>query len=418
MTAREFLKLFLPDERLVTGEFFSSDPLQVESGDTVGIVLLGAGGPRSLKEVKPFLYHKYMDPVTTDMPLSGIFRHWFSQWLSTLRSRKTIKEYEATGEGAVENRLYEELAEALQSLLNEKYGVQLGVTFKTYLAMRYWHPTSEAAALAMQADNVNKAILLPLSPQYSKMTTGSSLAYWWQLNQKNERPGWSTRSVKEYAIHPKYIQAINDRINEGLQRFTRQARADVHLVFSAPSTPLHVMKKEKDPYCCLIHSTVDYIMSNRTDHRSFSISFHGKAFGPAVRLTPDTTDKLRELAQQPGKNVLVVPLSFLTDHHSSAYELDIEMREEARIAGIDRFEVTAGLNNHPLVVEALSEAITSTLEFSHPIEAYSSGDGAPFVLQNDNREGVQCSLCGLKAGVKTWTEGTYQVTVDKKMGDS
>ena len=418
MTAREFLKLFFPDERLVTGAFFSDQPLQVEPGDTVGIVLLGAGGPRSLKEVKPFLYNKYMDPVTTDMPVSGVFRHWLSQWLSTLRSRKTVSEYETLGGGSAENRLFEEQAEALESLMNERYSMLSGVTFKTYLAMRYWHPTSEAAALAMQADGVNKVILLPLSPQYSKMTTGSSLAYWWQLGQTREMPAWPTRSVKEYAIHPKYIQSIHDRINEGLQRFSKKVRPDVHLAFSAPGTPLHVLKEERDPYCCLIHSTVDYVMSSRTDQRSFSISFHGKAFGPAMHLTPDTTEKLHELAEQPGRNVLVVPLSFVTDHHSTAYELDIAMREEARVAGIERFEVTAGLNNHPLLMEAFSDAVISALEFPHPIDPYSSGDGAPVVyndLENSTNE-APCSLCGVKAGVKVWTGGTYRVFVDKKEG--
>ena len=412
MTARDFLKLFIPDDRLVSGGYFQSEPIKIESGDTVGVVLLGSGGPRSEKEVKPFLYNQYMDPVTTDMPFGGIFRHWFSQLLATLRSRKVARDFEALGGGAPENRLYQEQAESLETLLNERFQIPYGVTFKTYLAMRFWHPTSEAAALTMLADGVNKVVLLPLSPQYSKMTTGSSVGFWWQLGQQKEIPDWPTVLINEYAIHPKYIQAINDRINEGLQRFNRQLRNKVHLAFCAPGTPLQVMKQERDRYCCLLHNTVDRLMSGRKDGNTFSVSFLGNASGPTEWLSPFLEDTIDKLAGQEERNVLVIPLSFATDTITSAYELDIVMRKRAKEAGISQFEVAAGLNNHPLFIEALAEASTAALQFPFSVDPYGTGDGASMMLQQPavsvNSES-KCAHCGHRINAKSW-EGSFQVS--------
>jgi ferrochelatase len=146
-----------------------------------------------------------------------------------------------------------------------------------------------------------------------------------------------------------------------LQRFERAVRPDVQLLFSAHGTPLKEMKERRDPYCCLVHSTVDQLMKRRGHDRPYHVAFQSKV-GPAEWLTPSTLDKIDELAEQGRRALLVVPIAFVTDHIETSYELDIEAREEAEDAGVRHFEVTSGLNSHPLFIEALAEATVAQIQ--------------------------------------------------------
>ncbi len=360
MTPREFLKKYRYDTRLVTADYYPSEPLTVEEGDRIGVVLMNLGGPNSVEQVAPFLYNLFMDPAIIDIPLGGALRHWLCKFISSTRAKAVGKDYEVIGGGSPITRLTREQSLSLEAVLNRQFGKQFGAEFKVYIAMRYWHPTSEEAAAQMQADGVNKVVLLPLYPQYSKTTTGSSLVYWWMLEQAGEIPQWPTTYVFEYAANPKYVQALSERIDEALQRFSRRVRDDVHLLFSAHGTPVKEMKERRDPYCCLVHATVDRVMSFRGFDRSYHVAFQSKV-GPAEWLTPSTPDKLQELAKEGHTSVLVIPVAFVTEHIETSYELDIEVREEAEHAGIRQYEVMPALNCHPLFIEALSEATVAQL---------------------------------------------------------
>ncbi len=378
MTPREFLSTYAFDRRITTGNYFPSAPLPVEKGDTVGVVLMNLGGPDKLADVEPFLYNLFMDPAIIDIPVGGVFRHWLCQFVSKTRAKSVSKDYELIGGGSPINRLTREQARSLEDFLNERFSEATGARFRTYVAMRYWHPRSEAAAKEMQADGVDKVILLPLYPQYSKTTTGASLVYWKALEEEEEIPQWPTTFVHEYAANPKYVQALSERIDEGLQRFPKAVRPEVHLLFSAHGTPLKEMKQRRDPYCCLVHSTVDQVMKRRAHDRPFHVAFQSKV-GPAEWLTPSTPDQLEALAHEGHAAVLVIPVAFVTDHIETSYELDIEVREEAEAAGITHYEVTSGLNSHPLFIEALAEATMA--QVSAPGEGRltapsASGDGA------------------------------------------
>ena len=377
MTPRQFLKEYAYDKRLVTGEYFSFEALKIERGDKVGVVLLNLGGPDKREDVAPFLYNLFMDPAIIDIPLGGILRHWLCNLIATRRSRHVGEDYALIGGGSPINRLTREQARTLCEHLNRKFGKEAGVDFRTYIAMRYWQPTSEEAAAAMREDGINKVVLLPLYPQYSKTTTGSSLVYWHMLQRKGEIPTWATTSIFEFAANPKYVQAISERIDEALQRFPKQAREDVILLFSAHGTPLKEMKERHDPYCCLIHSTVDRVMAQRKNDHPYQVSFQSKV-GPMEWLTPSTPTAIQRLAQEGKKAVLIIPVAFVTDHIETAYELDVQLRQQAEEAGIAHFEVTSGLNCHPLFIEALGEAVVSQLILPERVGTMStSGDGSP-----------------------------------------
>ena len=414
MTPRQFLEKYKYDQRLVTGEFFSSEPLALEEGDQVGVVLLNLGGPDQVDEVAPFLYNLFMDPAIIDIPVGRRLRHWLCKFISSTRAKSVGKDYEVIGGGSPINRLTREQADSLEAVLNERYGERLGVQFHTYIAMRYWHPFSEEAAAQMQEDGIDKVVLLPLFPQYSKTTTGSSLIYWWTLEQAGEIPVWPTTYVFEYAAHPKYIQALSERIDQALQRFPKHVRDDVHLLFSAHGTPVKEMKERRDPYCCLIHSTVDRVMARRGNDRPYHVAFQSKV-GPAEWLTPSTPDQLKELAEDGHTAVLVIPVAFVTDHVETSYELDIEVREEAEAEGIRHYEVMPALNCHPLFIEALAEATAAQLTRPGMPDLMGGGNGvgAPYPLRplkqqprfHPSERCARCHQCEFIAEAHRWHTG-------------
>lgn len=365
MTPIQFSRLYSFDPRIVDGSYFSGNPLDIEQGDHVGVVLLNLGGPKRSDDVKPFLYNLFMDPAIIDIPLKGMTRHLLCSLISSMRSKKVAKDYaEIDPEGGSPiNPLTEAQAAELKKGLNERFGEPNGIHFSTYIAMRYWHPFTEEVAEQMQRDGITKVILLPLYPHYSKTTTGASLVYWKTLEDRGEIPTWPTTYVQEYATHPRYLRSISDRIDEGLAKFPGEVRPDVQLLFSAHGTPLKEMTERKDPYCCLVHSTVETLMRSRGNDRPFSVAFQSKV-GPAQWLTPSTPDKLKELGESGVKNVLVIPVAFVTDHIETAFELDVEVRHEAKEFGIEGYEVTGGLNSHPEFIASLVESAAAQLRMN------------------------------------------------------
>ena len=362
MHPRSYLKQYCADDRLVTGAYYPVQPLCIESGDRIGIVLLNLGAPESLTDIQPFLYNLFMDPAIIELPFKGIFRHLFAYFISQRRSRKLKADYQAMGGGSPLTRFSQQQADALKKRLDQHFSTPASdIQCRVYLAMRYWQPSSEDTAKKMEKDGINKVILLPLYPQYSKTTTGASLAYWWTLEQTGEFPAWSTSIVTEYAIHPSYIQALSQRIDEGIRRFPEPIQDSIQLLFSAHGTPVTELKKRRDPYCCLIHSTVTAIMAFRHHDRQFHISFQSK-IGRAQWLEPSTLNTVKKLGNNGVQGLLVVPVAFVSDHIETLVELDRQVRDEAETAGIQHYEVTEGLNSHPFFIDTLANLVYRQLQ--------------------------------------------------------
>jgi ferrochelatase len=411
MTPLDFLRWYESDERSIGGDRYSTAPLDVEEGERVGVVLMNLGGPNALDDVKPFLYNLLMDPALLPMPVGGGLRHGLCRALAAFRAESVQREYELIGGRSPLTRLTREQADSLQGYLDEHFGAPTGIDFRTYVAMRYWHPFSEEAAAQMAEDGVDRVVLLPLYPQYSQATTGSALAYWEALADTGEIPSWPTTTLFEYAANPKYVQALSERIDEGLQRFPRAQRGEVQLLFNAHGPPRR-RHPEEDPYCCLVHSTVHRVMQYREDDRPCHLSFQNKV-GLREGLSPSTATTLTELATEGVDAVLVVPLTFATDHFLTSYGLDIEVREQAETAGIPHFEITAGLNTHPLFIETLAEATVSQLNLPVDVNQLRvGGDGLSqdYPLRSyrerpradASAEDAGCSVCDNPTPARRW----------------
>ncbi len=413
MTPLDFLRWYEFDERILRGGYFPSAPLEVSEGERVGVVLLNRGGPETLDDVESYLYNCYMDPARYDLPLGGRPRHWACQAAASYRASSVKEDYELIGGGSPLTRLTREQADSLQGHLNDTFGDPTGIDFRTYVAMRYWHPFSEAAAAQMKEDGVDRVVLLPLHPQYAKQTSGSSLARWKALEERGEARSWPTTTVVEYAANPKFVRALSERIDEGLQRFPRDRRDDVTLLFCGYSTSLRDRERRKDPYCCLVHSTVEQVMRHRGHERSFRTAFQDTG-GLQSGLTPTTTEALGELAEKEEDAVLVVPVAYVTDHLETNYVLDIKVREAAERAGIHHYEVTSALNTHPLFIEALGEATIAQLELPVDVNQLRvGGDGLSqdyplrpledMPRHNASEREAHCPNCGCNGEARRWT---------------
>jgi ferrochelatase len=408
MTAREFLRRYekenySEDPRIVNGRFYPTSKLGVERGDTVGVVLLNLGGPDREENVEPFLYNLFMDPAIIDIPVGGVLRHWLCKLIANRRAKTVAEDYKEIDEdgGSPINPLTREQSENLEADLNERFGAPNGVDFKTYIAMRYWKPFSEDAAAQMEADGVDKVVLLPLYPQYSKTTSGASMVYWKELEHAGEIPAWPTTYVFEYAAYPKYIEALSDRIDEALERFPEHVRDEVHLLFSAHGTPLKEMKERRDPYCCLVHSTVKHVMEHRGHDLSFETAFQSKV-GPAEWLTPATDERVEELADEK-EALLLVPVAFVTDHIETTFELGIEIPEELEEEGIEPpeyYEVMSGINSHPKFIETLADVAAGQLRLPNQptIEPWSARP----CFKARNRD-LRCHQCERVAEATDWS---------------
>jgi len=413
MTPLDFLRSYEPDRWTRVNDDAGS-PLRIDEGDRVGVVLFNLGGPETLDDVETFLYNLLMDPAVLSLPVGGRLRRWLAQSVARVRAGALRDHYEVIGGGSPLTRLAREQAATLQDHLSSRYGKPTGVDFRVYLAMRYWHPFGNEVAAQMAEDGVDKVVLLPSYPQYSTATTGSALAHWAALAETGERPSWPTTVVEEYAANPKYVQAVSERIDEALQRFPRNVRDEVVLFFSAHDTPLQARDREGDPYCCLVHSTVEQVMRLRDQNRSFRTAFQSLV-GPNRWLSPSTLETVTTLARQGHRAVLVVPVSFVTDHVNTSYELDIGMRERVEACGITHFEVTAGLNTHPLFIEALGEATLAQLDLPVDVnQLRHGGDGhshayplrplSQLPRHDLSDDAGQCPDCGRLAGARRWTE--------------
>src|SRR5437899_309664 len=205
--------------------------------------------------------------------------------------------------------------------------------------MRYWHPMTEAAAAEMAAFGPDELVLLPLYPQYSKTTTGSSVNEWNRCFQPN---GWrpNVRLIETFYEDPAYLDSVVAAINACLD--DRHDLADLDIVFSAHSVPIAVIDAG-DPYQSQIERTVDLVWERGGWPSRRHVCYQSKV-GASKWLRPSMHATVQRLAAEGSKRMLVVPISFVSDHVETLHEIDIEHRAQARKLGIEDYRMVPGLN--------------------------------------------------------------------------
>jgi len=312
----------------------------------LGVVLFQLGGPDSLESVEPFLYNLFSDPDIIDFPFARIARQPLARMIASRRARHVQHHYAELGgcSPLLANTLRQ--AEALEARLRREADARVVV------AMRYWHPFTEEAIAQLERHHPTDVVLLPLYPQYSKTTTGSSFHEWVRRFQPN---GWNprVRKVEEFHEDEHYIDAVCQAIDRTLAQFP--APRDVDFVFSAHSVPVAVIDGG-DPYQRQIERTVELVWQRGAWPGRRHLCYQSKV-GASKWLRPSMHETIRNLAAENCRQVLVAPISFVSDHVETLHEIDIEHRKQALELGIEQFRMVPGLNDSPAFIEALAALV-------------------------------------------------------------
>lgn len=310
---------------------------------------MNLGGPDSLEAIQPFLYNLFCDPDIFKLPFG---QKMLAKFISTKRAPKVAEEYKLVGGKSPINDWTELQRKMLEEQLRKSFE-----NIDVYTAMRYWKPLTEEIVKIVESKNYDKIVLLPLYPHYSITTTGSSFNEW-KRHYKGSRD--KLIEICSYNRDELYLAAINQRIDETIERFPAEVRKNIQLVFSAHGTPVSLVKKG-DPYSHQIKETVEAVMQARNFSHEHHLCYQSKV-GPMKWLEPATDTMIKELSANGKKHLLIIPISFVSDHVETLFELDIEYRHVAEHAGIENYIVMKGLNDSKLFIQQLESLVKVNLK--------------------------------------------------------
>ncbi len=316
----------------------------------IGVVLFQLGGPDSPEAVEPFLYNLFCDPDIINFPLAWIARKPLAKYISHRRAAVVREHYDAIGGRSPIRLLTARQATKLELALSKDYDVHC------WVAMRYWNPLTAEAAAAVNASSLDKLILLPLYPHYSFATTVSSLKEWNRVYRP--APGApAAKMIDEFHTNPLYIDALVEKLNTSLTHFDDPNSA--YLVFSAHGLPLSLIERG-DPYQRQVEETVAAVMQRGGWPNEHMLCYQSRV-GRQKWLEPSLVQTLPRLAQEGKKQLLIIPISFVTEHIETLHEINIEARNEALAVGVQQFEMMPALGDSPLFIEALAGLVRNAI---------------------------------------------------------
>jgi ferrochelatase len=323
-----------------------------------GVLVLNLGGPDTLADVEPFLYNLFADPELLRLPA-----RWMQKPLATFiaktRAKKSQANYASLGGGSPLRGITEAQAQALETELQ-----RAGIEAKVYVAMRYWHPFARDVLAQIKADGIQRLVILPLYPQYSFTTTGSSFRELRHLRQQDpnlQKMTWVW--INSWYDQPDYVQAMAAAITAELEQFSQPEK--VHVLFSAHGIPASYVSAAGDPYQQEVEGCVRLIWKYVKRPNPHSLSYQSRV-GTVKWLEPYTENRIPELAATGLKQLLVVPISFISDHIETLQEIDQEYRHLATSKGIQEFRRVPALNTQPRFITALRQLVQPHLAATLP----------------------------------------------------
>ena len=294
------------------------------------LFLLAFGGPRSLDEVE-FL-------------LTRLFQ---GRKPSAEQIERVKERYRLIGGFSPLLKITQEQAKGLEEELKKR-----GYSFKSYVGMRYGHPLIEETLKEILQDGITEIIALPMAPFQSRASTG---AYIEEVNQAKKilNKEISLSFVVGWHLHPLFLEAVRERIAEGLKGFGEEERKGVHLLFTAHSLPKSII--EKDPYAKEIEASIKGVLE-KLEPFPWHMAYQSKGGGPEEWVGPDVESILTELSRQKVREILVIPIGFVADHIEVLYDIDILYREKAESMGMV-LRRSPSLNFSKRFIEALATIV-------------------------------------------------------------
>jgi len=364
--------------RAATGISLSSpsivSPTLDDSNDGgLGVLFLNLGGPTTGDDVEEFLYNLFADPdiIRLPGPLSPL-QNVIASFIAKRRAPKSRAAYESIGGGSPILQYTNAQAKLLSESFEEKYSMPI----KTYVGMRYWKPYTEDALDAIRRDKIKALVILPLYPQFSISTSGSSLRVLQEdFSKRASSYGDMVHTVvPSWYDRPGYVKAMSNLIKGELESFTDSEKAEakqkfpdlapMHILFSAHGVPKSYIEAG-DPYQKQMEKCVAAIKAKLYETYSekeltVHLSYQSRV-GPIEWLRPYTDDVLPELGGIGVQNLVVVPISFVSEHIETLEEIDIEYRELAEESGVSNWRRCPAPNTDPTFIEDMADMVFEAL---------------------------------------------------------
>lgn len=323
------------------------------------VLLFNLGGPDDLESVEPFLVNLFTDREIIQLPGGAALQPWVARLIAKMRGPSVRKNYRRIGGGSPQLRITREQARALEDRLN--FG-ETGTAYRVFIAMRYSRPTADDALQAIADAGIKRIITLTMFPHWSKATTGSSRNEFERVlaSPQWKNSGFEITHVEHYADDPLYLDALTATVRAAWDGIPEVRRRRTVLLFSAHGLPQRFID-QGDPYVEHIDATRFGVLERLNLPNRQLLAFQSRT-GPVKWIGPGTEEVLAELGDEGVTDVLVIPLSFVSDHIETLYEVDMLFADAARAAGITGYYRPPALNCHPLFIEALASLVTDHTE--------------------------------------------------------
>jgi len=308
------------------------------------VILFNLGGPDKLESVEPFLFNLFNDPAILNLP--AIFRYPLAKLISNRRAPIAKKIYIELGGSSPILKLTKDQSTALEKNLNQN---KLNEKYKCFVVMRCWHPRAEEVIKNVKLYNPNEIILMPLYPQYSAATSGSSIKEWNEVCKKNNYK-IKTSTICCYPTDENFINAHVKEISKKIKDLN-----NFKLIFSAHGLPIKNIKKG-DPYQWQVEQSVNKIVKNLNYNNLDWILSYQSRVGLLKWIEPSTDDVIIENSKI-GKHIVLVPIAFVSEHSETLVELDIEYKKLATDNGCNEYTRVPALGTNEDFILAMSELI-------------------------------------------------------------
>ena len=321
------------------------------------VILFNLGGPDKIENVEPFLFNLFNDPAILNLPT--LLRYPLAKLISNRRAPVAKKIYEELGGSSPILKLTKEQSNALETKLNQ---TQTDNEYKCFIVMRCWNPRATDVIKNVQSFNPGEVILMPLYPQYSAATSGSSIKEWKDVCTKNNYKV-KTSTICCYPADQNFIKAHTKEIIKKIKDLK-----NFKLIFSAHGLPEKNIKKG-EPYQWQVEQSVKKIVENlNVENLDWILSYQSRV-GPLKWIGPSTEDIIIKNSKI-GKHIVLVPIAFVSEHSETLVELDIEYKEIADANGCKNYTRVPALGINEDFIRAMSELIIKKNEYKFSENLY------------------------------------------------
>ena len=315
------------------------------------VILFNLGGPDKLENVESFLFNLFYDPAILNLP--NFLRFPLAKLIANRRAPTAKKIYQELGGSSPILKLTEEQSHALESKLNQD---DYSTDYKCFIVMRCWHPRAENVVKEVIHYNPDEIILMPLYPQFSAATSGSSFKEWHDICVKNNYKV-KTSTICCYPTDDNFVEAHKNEIIKKISNLK-----NFKLIFSAHGLPEKNIKKG-DPYQWQVEQSVDKIVKALNIKELDWILSYQSRVGPLKWIGPSTEDIIVENSKL-GKHIVLVPIAFVSEHSETLVELDIEYKELADKNGCKNYSRVPALGTNENYIKAMSNLIINKHDYN------------------------------------------------------